>query len=77
MSCGRGDAGGPKSVIGAEPMELEEGDSCFSSDYHYFGGHIGTETDVQTTPHSVFSRGKQVRFYAWENTRGACVVCCP
>ena len=46
--------------LGAEPMELEEGDSDYSGECYYFDGHIGAETNVQTTPHSVFSRRNRV-----------------
>ena len=75
---GSSGAGGAKSTIGAEPMELEEGDGGYSDECHYYDGHIGTETDVQTTPHTVFTRGNQVTVNmlynnTWENTRDTCM----
>ena len=59
-------------------MELEEGDGGYSDECHYYDGHIGTETDVQTTPHTVFTRGNQVTVNmlynnTWENTRDTCM----
>ena len=51
-------AGGQNSTTGDEPMEKDKG--VYGDGYYYFDGTIGTETDVQTTPHSVFSRGYQV-----------------
>ena len=46
------------SATGDEPMEKDIG--VYGDKYYYFDGAIGTETNVQTTPHSVFSRGYQV-----------------
>ena len=49
--------GGQNSTAGDEPMEIK---GVHGDGYCYFDGTIGTETDVQMTPHSVFSRGYQV-----------------
>ena len=48
------------STTGDEPMEKDDGVHVYNDGCYYFDGPIGTETDVQTTPHSVFSRGYQV-----------------
>ena len=55
-------AGRPNTSTGVEPME--QGDDLYGGGCYYFDGHVGTETDVQTTPHSVFSQGNQVHVTA-------------